>query len=708
MSDPHAILSEMEADHDDFEEGVQPGQTMLTEFFQTRFKGSAPAKQALSSGKQGALTGAGSGPGAGAQASASHTGAAADARPATPARSVVQPSVDARLLDRITSAQTVPEAALEELCSHKVVSQRRSVGVRVLLRQSPPPPTEPLLATQAARPQGIAGGAIQGDWTQLDPAAAIRTVKEAASSFGKQVLTVRRTEPATASAGTSARTAAEARDPSSLSIDQLQCHEHMQLDSHGLSDGCGIASRSCPSPVPGREMWVGLPGSQASLHSSPYGKARADRPRTGSERLDQQQVNDAGAGLLAPMQHHPIEARERRSPGAASSGGATVSHAASVASGTSAAPSEDEHGRKRHRNGSVSSLASAESELIDVDEFLCAPSSASPNRVQSAAMAAARASSSPSRGRPGGISGLGSRQQGGGFASLNIKRSPSASSRASAPHRSPPRGGVVGCEAGSRQRGASFSARKRSKVHIRYDASAQQHGSFASPQRSCVVKPFGLIKPSSPAGERTLRSLNNVIMQTNLRKQMGYEMSSTSSTYSQCSSVFLSHMCDATGPPAGDKQAWVSSRMDSVPPHSPPRQTENTHDEEAAMAALLCDENLQDDSTLYLSPRREEVHHTILSLAPSSAGSGTGSKWRHMLCGPATSGPRSGGVNVAGFLASPFLASPFAIHSPSRALIAHSPSRCGVSVTAPHGTMLNGSAELDAQCMAAANVITTP
>ena len=46
--------------------------------------------------------------------------------------------------------------------------------------------------------------------------------------------------------------------------------------------------------------------------------------------------------------------------------------------------------------------------------------------------------------------------------------------------------------------------------------------------------------------------------------------------------------------------------MDSVPPHTPPRHTENTHvchDEDAALAALMCDENLQDDSALYLSPR---------------------------------------------------------------------------------------------------------
>eukprot|EP00802_Teleaulax_amphioxeia_P007973 Tamp_07981.p1 GENE.Tamp_07981~~Tamp_07981.p1 ORF type:complete len:705 (+),score=99.56 Tamp_07981:106-2220(+) len=704
MSDPHAIVSEMEADHDDFEEGVQPGQTMLTEFFQTRFKGSSTSKQALFSSKQSALSGAGSGPGVGVQANASHTGAAADEKPTTPSRTVVQPSVNARLLDRIKSAQTVPEAALEELCCHKVVSQRRSVGVRVLLRQSTPPRTVPLLATQASRPQGLAGSASQSDWTQLDPAAAIRTVKEAASSFGKQVFTVRRTEHATSRSSSGGRTVAERYDPSSLSIDQLQCHEHMQLDSHGFSDGCSMASRSCSSPVSTREVWLGMTSTQASLQSSPYGKPRADRLRTGSERPDR----EAGLGLLAPMQHHLMETRERRSPGMASEGRASegrapVSHAASVASGTSAAASEDEHGRKRHRNGSVSSLASAESELIDVDEFLCAPSS-SPNRPQSAAMAAARAPSSPPRGRPGGTSAHGSRQRGGGFAALNIKRSPSASSRASGPHRSPPRGGDGGCAGSSGRRDASFSARKRPKVQIRYDTSGQDHGSFPSLQRSCVVQPFGLIKPSSPAGERTLRSLNNVIMQTNLRKQqMGYELSSASSTYSQCSSVFLSHMCDANAPPAGgDKLQWGSNHMDSVPPHSPPRHTENTHDEEAAMAALMCDENLQDDSALYLSPRREEVHHTILSLAPNSAGSGTGSRWRQMLSG-ATSGPRSGSVNVAAFLASPF-----SLNSPSRALNAHSPSRCGVSLTAQHGTILHATAELDAQCLAAANVITTP
>jgi len=558
MSDPHAIVSEMEADHDDFEEGVQPGQTMLTEFFQTRFKGSSTSKQALFSSKQSALSGAGSGPGVGVQANASHTGAAADEKPTTPSRTVVQPSVNARLLDRIKSAQTVPEAALEELCCHKVVSQRRSVGVRVLLRQSTPPRTVPLLATQASRPQGLAGSASQSDWTQLDPAAAIRTVKEAASSFGKvsspatprtrlfcagpvcreaaqtrlvperaqaasqrtapfpalqiarnaaltfcvecaqQVFTVRRTEHATSRSSSGGRTVAERYDPSSLSIDQLQCHEHMQLDSHGFSDGCSMASRSCSSPVSTREVWLGMTSTQASLQSSPYGKPRADRLRTGSERPDR----EAGLGLLAPMQHHLMETRERRSPGMASEGRASegrapVSHAASVASGTSAAASEDEHGRKRHRNGSVSSLASAESELIDVDEFLCAPSS-SPNRPQSAAMAAARAPSSPPRGRPGGTSAHGSRQRGGGFAALNIKRSPSASSRASGPHRSPPRGGDGGCAGSSGRRDASFSARKRPKVQIRYDTSGQDHGSFPSLQRSCVVQPFGLIKPSSP------------------------------------------------------------------------------------------------------------------------------------------------------------------------------------------------------------------
>ena len=127
----------------------------------------------------------------------------------------------------------------------------------------------------------------------------------------------------------------------------------------------------------------------------------------------------------------------------------------------------------------------------------CAPSS-SPNRPQSAAMAAARAPSSPPRGRPGGTSAHGSRQRGGGFAALNIKRSPSASSRASGPHRSPPRGGDGGCAGSSGRRDASFSARKRPKVQIRYDTSGQDHGSFPSLQRSCVVQPFGLIKPSSP------------------------------------------------------------------------------------------------------------------------------------------------------------------------------------------------------------------
>ena len=34
--------------------------------------------------------------------------------------------------------------------------------------------------------------------------------------------------------------------------------------------------------------------------------------------------------------------------------------------------------------------------------------------------------------------------------------------------------------------------------------------------------------------------------------------------------------------------------------------------------------------------------------------------------------------------------------------------RCGVSASAQHGKILAASAELDAQCMAAANVIATP
>jgi hypothetical protein len=378
---------------------------MLTEFFQPRFKGSSASKQALFSSKQSALSGAGSGPGVGVQANAPHTGAAADERPTTSSRTVVQPSVNARLLDRIKSAQTVPEAALEELCCHKVVSQRRSVGVRVLLRQSTLPRTVPLLATQASRPQGLAGSASQSDWTQLDPAAAIRTVKEAASSVGKvsspatprtrlfcagpvcraaaqtrlvperaqaasqrtapfpalqiarnaaltfcvecaqQVFTVRRTEHATSRSSSGGRTVAERYDPSSLSIDQLQCHEHMRLDSHGFSDGCSMASRSCSSPVSTREVWLGMSSTQANLQSSPCGTPRADRLRTGSERPDR----EAGLGLLAPMQHHLMETRERRSPGMASEvraseGRAPVSHAASVASGTGAAASEDEHG----------------------------------------------------------------------------------------------------------------------------------------------------------------------------------------------------------------------------------------------------------------------------------------------------------------------------------------------------------------------------
>jgi hypothetical protein len=284
-------------------------------------------------------------------------------------------------------------------------------------------------------------------------------------------------------------------DPSSISLDQLQCHEHMQLDSHCLSDGCSNASRSCTSPVSTREVWLGVPSAQASLQSSPYGKGRADRLRTDSERPDR----DAATGLLAPLHHHFMEARERRSPGAASEGGAPVSHAQS---GASAAASEVGHGRKRLRNGSMSRLASAESEYLDIDQFL-APSASSPNRLQPAAAASARASYSPSRGRPGGVPG--SRQRGGGFAVLNIKRSPSVSSRTSGPHGSPPRGGVGGCGGGSGRRDVrdvSLSARKRPKVHIRYDVIAHERQSFPSPQRSCVVMPFGLLKPSSPGNPK--------------------------------------------------------------------------------------------------------------------------------------------------------------------------------------------------------------
>ena len=290
----------------------------------------------------------------------------------------------------------------------------------------------------------------------------------------------------------------EHADPSCMSLDQLQCHEHMQLDRHSLSDGSSNASRSCTSPVSTREVWVGVPSAQTSLQSSPYGKGRADRLRTDSERLDR----DAGTGLLAPLHHHLMEVRERRSPGAASEGGAPVSHASSAASGTSAAASEDGHGRKRLRDGSISSLASAESEYLDIDQFL-EPSASSPNRLQPAAAASARASSSPSRGRPG--SAPGSRQRGGGFAVLNIKRSPSASSRTSGPHGSPPRGGVGGCGGGSGRRDVrdvSLSARKRPKVHIRYDVIAHERQSFPSPQRSCVVMPFGLLKPSSPGNPK--------------------------------------------------------------------------------------------------------------------------------------------------------------------------------------------------------------
>jgi hypothetical protein len=176
----------MEAE-DDCEEGVQRGQKTLTEFFQTRFKGSTPAKQALSSSKQAALSGAESGPGVGVLASAPNGDAAVNASTTPSARNVVQSSVNARLLDRIKSARTVPEPALEEVCCHKAVSKRQSVGVRVLLRQSSPTQTEkkePLLAGEA-RPHSLAKSSSQSDWTHLDPAAAIRTVKEAACFFGK-------------------------------------------------------------------------------------------------------------------------------------------------------------------------------------------------------------------------------------------------------------------------------------------------------------------------------------------------------------------------------------------------------------------------------------------------------------------------------------------------------------------------------------------
>jgi hypothetical protein len=180
----------MEAE-DDCEEGVQRGQTTLTEFFQTRFKGSTPAKQVLSSSKQAALAGAESGPGVGVQTiaqEAPHADAAVNERPAPAARNVVQSSVNARLLDRIKSARTVPEPALEEVCCHKAVSKRRSVGVRVLLlRKSSPTQTEKkeLLLAGEARPHSIAENSGQSDWTHLDPAAAIKTVQEAAFSFGK-------------------------------------------------------------------------------------------------------------------------------------------------------------------------------------------------------------------------------------------------------------------------------------------------------------------------------------------------------------------------------------------------------------------------------------------------------------------------------------------------------------------------------------------
>jgi len=131
----------MEAE-DDCEEGVQRGQTTLTEFFQTRFKGSTPAKQVLSSSKQAALAGAESGPGVGVQTiaqEAPHADAAVNARPAPAARNVVQSSVNARLLDRIKSARTVPEPALEEVCCHTVQEAAFSFGKVQLPRTTPTP-----------------------------------------------------------------------------------------------------------------------------------------------------------------------------------------------------------------------------------------------------------------------------------------------------------------------------------------------------------------------------------------------------------------------------------------------------------------------------------------------------------------------------------------------------------------------------------------
>ena len=108
------------------EDASQRGQTTLTEFFQTRFKGqptkgAVPVKHAAAPIKQTAATVM-----YGRIALAAKPDAAGSM---SNARSSLPPSVKLSLCERIAAARSVQERNLEEICCHHKVSHRRSVGV---------------------------------------------------------------------------------------------------------------------------------------------------------------------------------------------------------------------------------------------------------------------------------------------------------------------------------------------------------------------------------------------------------------------------------------------------------------------------------------------------------------------------------------------------------------------------------------------------
>jgi hypothetical protein len=584
------MQAEMQRGAEFDEEGAHRGQTTLTDFFPARFKGvqqlckaSAPSRHAAavhSKQTQADVAGRTAAPGAHScdPLAAGNEGPDAQRLPeysSLPANL----SLDARIeRARAGARQTVSD----DVCCYTEVSRCRSIGIALSRATTPDTQGRTSLLGMPQRTFSVGTFSVE-DAIQLDPASAICAVKDAARAFSKALYMVRTTGPTTAIPPSSTMTATGGNTAQDL-VDHPRFKEEPRLQSQGSSDNHSLSSRTssvAPSVAP--DLWYGSRSAAASLESSPCGKAHARALWGGSERSDKASATDMLGGL-------EVELGEDK--------GAHRGHAGSLSAGPHVGGSEDERGRKR-RYDSVSSTASAEA--VDVHGGAAWRSSSSPKRMRPALPLPAKVG--------GSAAGFRNSRQRGGFALLNTKacgKSTTAAHRKQMQRQAQLQPSAAKLQAlhvsASLSPSPSLSPSKKFRVNVKHESSAHKMPA----QRTCVASPFGILKPSSCSGENTLRNINQVVQQTSLHKQQRFA-SSSSCTFSP-----MMGGSPVEGSEADLLVSWTGgARVASFPLHTPPRNVETPRNvdnsdiphEDPAMSTLLCDENLDGDSMLYLSPR---------------------------------------------------------------------------------------------------------